>query len=89
MHVVHELRIEDEKVLESVSIYDTAASMKPRETLPRSYGIELLRDPVLCAVESLAIGAGVAQNIDKKAAITFRSNIPGAAELFAEEWARR
>ncbi|MEK5415426.1 MULTISPECIES: hypothetical protein [unclassified Paenibacillus] len=88
MHIVHELNIEGETVNECVSVYDSAASVKPRESFPRSYPVNLLRDPFQSAAESLSIGAARAQKLDKNARLTFSSNVPKVAEMFAEEWAQ-
>jgi hypothetical protein len=79
MHIVHVLNIEGETVNECVSVYDSAVSVKPRESLPRSYPISLLRDPFESAAESLAIGAARAEIFDKNTRLTFSSNIPRVA----------
>jgi hypothetical protein len=84
MHIVHVLNIEGETVNECVSVYDSAVSVKPRESLPRSYPISLLRDPFESAAESLAIGAARAEIFDKNTRLTFSSNIPRVAQMFAE-----
>ncbi|OKP81850.1 hypothetical protein A3844_25020 [Paenibacillus helianthi] len=89
MHIVHELNIEGETVNECVSVYDSAASIKPRESFPRSYPVELLRDPFQSAAESLSIGAARAEKFAKNTRLTFSSTVPGVAEMFAEEWARQ
>ncbi|KGE20802.1 hypothetical protein [Paenibacillus wynnii] len=89
MYVVHSLEVSGDTVNESVSVYDSAVSVKPREAFPRSYNISLLRDPVHSAASSLAIGAARAQKIDKNAKLTFSSTVPGVAEMFAEEWMRQ
>ncbi|MNC75491.1 hypothetical protein D3C81_1468910 [compost metagenome] len=88
MHIVHELKIEDGTVNECVSVYDSVVAVKPRESFPRSYPVTLLHDPFQSAAESLAIGVARAQKLDKHAKLTFVSNIPKVAEMFAEEWAR-
>ncbi|OMD44291.1 hypothetical protein [Paenibacillus odorifer] len=88
MHIVHELNIEDETVNECVSVYDSVASVKPLESFPRSYPVNLLRDPFQSAAESLSIGAARALKFDKNARLTFSSNVPKVAEMMAEEWAR-
>ncbi|MFC6653667.1 hypothetical protein [Paenibacillus rhizoplanae] len=88
MHIVHELKIEGDTVNECVSIYVSAASIKPREALPRSYPVNLLRDPFQSAAESLSIGAAWSRKLDKNAKLTFSSNVPDVAALIAEEWAR-
>ena len=89
MHVKHELKIEGETVNEYVNVYDSAVSIKPRESFPRSYPLNLLRDPFQSAAESLSIGAVRAQKLDKNAHLTFSSNIPKVAEMIAEEWTRQ
>ena len=86
MYIVHELNIEGETVNECVSVYDSAAAVKPRESFPRSYPVKLLRDPFQSAAESLSICAARAQKLDKDARLTFSSNVPKVAEIFAEEW---
>ncbi|OZQ66548.1 hypothetical protein [Paenibacillus odorifer] len=88
MHIVHELNIEGGTVNECVSVYDSVVAIKPRESLPRSYPLNLMHDPFQSAAESLAIGAARAEKLDKNARLTFSSNVPKVAEMFAEEWAQ-
>lgn len=82
MHIVHDLRIEDDKIIESVNIYRTVVDTEPVESYPREYPIELMRDPVMCAVESLCFADMRAGKFDKTGNHTFYSNMPRAAEAY-------
>lgn len=82
MHIVHELRLEEDKVYESVGIYKTAVSRETVEAFPRSYPITLLSDPVMSAMESFCIAEVRANQLDKVAVHTYYSNIPGAVEAY-------